>query len=403
MVAANFYDAVAVLTSLKKKITMKGIAKMLDTIPPQNRVSMLRALQELSPLFERFGIATVMDRFHEELHKESTGSITRLYTVNSNSLADPSHRMVRFIPEEIPGENYEDMPTPLPHLTLREGVASIDDKICENVTLDKQTIYWTRKLEGHQIFEHGLLQIDSISAAHGRISYSRDIGNLVPASITEKQFFAFALHLDSPPSYLDTVSSDSPPPVYSGQRTLADGTGRKNPLLPPKTHNMIFGRDHWKAGEIHLSDPLPFGSIELAFYRQEDGAEHSPNLVATVPALDDLFCTINHNFTDPKVGQLEQFYTTARVKSKDGKGTEKIRIAMTRHALELLYEIQDPRLEMEEDKNPHRVTFKNNLNTDVSLGMLFSSLEFTLGPDHTTATGSIWEYDPRTATRQGTR
>ncbi|KAI1026350.1 hypothetical protein LB503_012840 [Fusarium chuoi] len=139
------------------EITLKRICSTLATFSQEDEVRLLRSLKELDPLFERFGIATVSEMVHREVEAARNSLTARMYNVTENKLAGLSHASVCFYPEEIPGQDYSQLPHALPVVNVFDGVISVNGVVCEYGRVDnaKSEVRWSRYI-GQDVVEHGV-------------------------------------------------------------------------------------------------------------------------------------------------------------------------------------------------------------------------------------------------------
>ncbi|RKK77994.1 hypothetical protein BFJ71_g16606 [Fusarium oxysporum] len=441
------------------ELTMKSICKMLRTIPVPEQARMLFAFDELRPLFERFGIGGISDMLRVEVEAESDKNSMRLYKVARNKLTGPGHGSLQYPPEEINGVNYSKLLAPLPNVSVLEGVVYVDGQVCQRASIDniKNQIRWVRSVnqpsDTADIFEHGNLIVDPLTlAAQGAILYSTDAEAEKALDIGFIQYLAMGCQLDGPPTYQEAMLVASAP-VYSmarlaqavparaevaaeepsEERTLEEAAFEEAPaarvsamqsraprvtlmtaeaeetdidplfapgdetlpFMNPLRFNMIFDANRYKKDQVNPGDPVTFGSLDLAVGRKR--ADGLSTRVAILPDLDKLRDLIQAKLVDPTIGKLASFYVSTL--SIDDQQRTKVSIAMTPNAQELLRGYKD-KASADEDFS-FGWTFKETLDTDVSLGMMFSSLELTLGPDQKTATGSIVEYSSDSETGEG--
>lgn len=444
------------------EITMKSVCKMLRTIPAEEQARMLLAFKELRPLFERFGIGAIADAVRAEAEEESEKHSMRLYKTKRNKLTGPGHGSFQYPPEEIVGFDYSGLLAPLPTVSVLEGVVFVNGVACERAAISnmKNEIRWMRNLSEDASsptgpFEHGRLIVNTLThAAEGDIVYSEDataqrlldngfiqflamaedlsslpsyeeaLAAAVPVVVEEAQpsFAMAALELRAPPPEFRTTDA----PVAIGMATadavtaaplgmaaeMADAANTAvdndplflppQPLIPslrPMRFNMVYDMNRLKKNQLaptSTDDLATFGAIDLV-----TGRSAPTDLTvrrAMLPALDSLHQIITAKFVNPELGQLGSFYTSAMGTDGEGRTTVSIKIVPT--AQELLSKYRDKRTE---DDDSLAWTFKKVLDTDVTLGMMFHTIEATIGPDGKMAMGVISEYSSDSDTGEGTK
>ncbi|KAF2729658.1 hypothetical protein EJ04DRAFT_555937 [Polyplosphaeria fusca] len=433
------------------EITMKSIAKMLRTVPVGEQARMLLAFKELRPLFERLGVGGVSDLLQSEVETESEKNSMRLYKTSRNKLTGPSNGSRQYPLEEIPGYDYSDLKAPLPTVSVLDGVVCIDGEACNRAAISnmRNEIRWTREIPGEErVFEHGLLHVDPlIHSAQGNIVYSHDAKAENLLSAEPVHFLAMGEPMDHPPSYEETMAApaafamaateevesfemekeeepepegqaeafDEPdtPRIVKGEAmsmrmatTAAVDEADTDPnFLPPNEtmpfmrplrFDLIYDANRWKKDQVKPSDPVSFGPLDLAVGRKT--AAGLATRVALLPDLDKLLDTITTKVHDTSLGQLRNFYSSTLSIEDDGR--TKVTIRMTPNSQELLKQYKD---KSESDDFSTKCVFKESLASDVSLGMLFSTIEVILGADEKTAMGYITEYSLDSDTGEGTK
>ncbi|KAF3034743.1 hypothetical protein E8E11_000029, partial [Didymella keratinophila] len=301
---------------------MNSICKQLQTIAAAGRSKMLLAFEELRPLFNRFGIGGITDALKTEVDTESEKNSMRLYKTPHNKLNGPGHGSYQFPPEEIPGANYTDLVVPLPTVSVLEGVVYVDGEICERAAVSnmKNEIRWSRSVRpdpsDQELFEHGRLTVEPLSqAAQGDLIYTHDataqnspLGGFV-------QLMSIAHDMSSLPTYAEAVAApahaaaaaaeEAPSykekqldePVFhrlqttelklqstvaadfsnSATELASDIESAEDPLFLPKDQvqplmdplrfNVVFDSIPWTKGRIDITDPVPFGPMDIAICR----------------------------------------------------------------------------------------------------------------------------------------
>ena len=154
--------------------------KALSMLSPAEQGKALLALNELEPLFQRFGITIMTEVFQREIRSEIASELSlRTYTVTINKLTSTLHCRACFYPEPIASVDYSDLRGRLPLVTIVEGVVTVRGDVCERASINPETneIRWSRSMDdAENTFEHGILLIDPFAlSGHGQVLYSRDV------------------------------------------------------------------------------------------------------------------------------------------------------------------------------------------------------------------------------------
>jgi len=438
---------------------MKSVCKTLRTIPMEDQARMLLAFNELRPLFERFGIGGITDAVRAEMEAESRKNSMRLYKAGRNKLTGPGHGSYQYPPEEIAGFDYSGLLAPLPTVSVLEGVVFVNGEACERAAISntKNEIRWVRNIgqdasSADGPFEHGRLLVNTFThSAQGDIVYSNDPAAKDLLSVGFIQFLAMAEDLSSLPSYEEALAAAAAAPAYGmaaaaeeapsyemataeeqpqlGEvprrsamtanaaaapsrlttATEVDAAKDADPLfLPPKTlvpslrpmrFNMVYDANRLKKDQAAPQSPddvVTFGAVDLV-----TGRNAPTDLTvrrAMLPDMDSLLEIITAKFVNSGLGQLASFYTSSMAEDAQGRTTFTIKMVPT--AQELLRQYRDKK---EDDDDSLAWTFKTALETDVTLGMMFSTIEATVGPDGKTAFGVITEFSSDSGTGAGTK
>ena len=432
---------------------------MLRTVSVEDQTRMMMAFDELRPLFERFGIGAISDVLKAEVDAESQKNSMRLYKTSRNKLTGPGHLTLQYPPEEIPGIDYSVLPTSLPTVSVVDGVVHVNGEVCPRYTISnmKNEIRWSREIKswgGEVQFEHGALVVDPLLlSAQGELCYTEDVEGQKLLPTRYIHYLAMGCELDGPPPYDQVFAEENrDPPVYmmysATEPTVArmlvveepveEGPGEEEPMArmlgaggpagtegaPPKSDdgaeedplflppdetrpamkplrfNMIYDANRYKKNQVSPSDPVPFGPLDLALGRQR--ADGLATRMALLPDLDKLYDIITEKHVDSSLGKLASFYNG--VLSVEADGRTKVSITMTPNSQELLKEYRDKPGGDGNDSDEEfslKWTFKQSLGTNVELGMLFASIDMTLGPDGKTAMGTITEYRSDSETGEG--
>ena len=136
-------------------------------------------MQELTPLFERFGISTMCEVLQKEMTSElASDHSIRMYNVTTNKLSSTQHATAALYPEPVAGVDYSGLRGELPLVTIVEGVVAVDGDVCDRALIDPNTSEITRSRpmeDAGNTFEHGIIAIDPLTlSGYGQVQYSRD-------------------------------------------------------------------------------------------------------------------------------------------------------------------------------------------------------------------------------------
>ncbi|EAQ86160.1 predicted protein [Chaetomium globosum CBS 148.51] len=364
------------------EITMKSICKMLRTVPVEDQTRMMMAFDDPGPFLERFG------------QWRHSGNVLK--------------RETSFMSME--------------RSAWRSAISNM-----------KNEIRWCREMKswaGDVVFEHGTLTVDPLLlSAQGDLYYSEDAEGQELLPVGHIHYLAMGGELDGPPSYDEAFAEGNRGPPAYAMYMATEGTARAlpeeapagspgadhggeedplflppdetMPLLDPLQFNMIYDANRYKKNQVIPGDPMPFGPINLAVGRKNP--QGLSTRVALLPNLDKLYDIITKKHVDSSLGKLSSFYNSVLALEADGR--TKVSITMTPNGQELLRRYRDKPKEDGNDGDEEyslEWTFKN-LQTDIKLGMLFASIELTLGPDGKTAMGTITEYNSDSETGEGQR
>jgi hypothetical protein len=428
---------------------MKSICKMLRTVPVEDQTRMMMAFDELRPLFERFGIGAISDVLKAEVKMESDKNSMRMYKTSRNKLTGPGNLMLQYPPETIPGIDYSDLPRSLPLVSVIDGIVHVDGEVCLRSVISnmRNEIRWSREIKswgGDVQFEHGTLTVDPLMlSAQGELFYSEDAEGQKLLPVGYVHYLAMGGELDGPPSY-DQAFAEANPPAYAmymvseetevtisvkaamesmeEEKPMAEEEPEASPdteddakedplflppdetmpLLDPLRFNMMYDANRYKKNQVIPGDAVPFGPLDVAVGRKH--AEGLSTRVALLPNLDKLYDIITEKHVDSTLGKLASFYSS--MLSLEADGRTKVSITMAPNAQELLKEYRDkPDGDGDDSDEEYSLewTFKKSLGTDIKLGMLFATIEITLGPDGKTAMGTITEYSSDTDSGEGQR
>jgi hypothetical protein len=412
---------------------------------------LLRSIKELNPLFERFGIAAISELLQREIAAESNKISARMYTQTENKLAGIANASVAFEPELLPSSDYTQLPATLPVVTVFEGVVSVDGVVCEYACVDvaSNMIRWSRQVSSNKeyLIEHGALMIEDprYFSALGQVCYSTDYtgqdlldlppfqylsyGSQCEIDILDQSLDVSKQQLNFQQPAFEEVKMESKSEEDSSIATIesndvsvdaapttaiqAQEVELKEPAMHfqmaaevaapvqelkfvtrPKQFDMVFDDLPLQESQTAIQRQVDFGPMQLATQRvTSDGTPGIMFSDIVIPNLDSLLDPINANLnlTDGTKMKLERLYDTAvTIEAGPGKRV-KATVSLAPTTLEILHQLQDEKAAEDPSKT---VTFKTNLQSDVSLPMLYARIEMTFSPDSTeVVSGTLWEYN----------
>ncbi|KAI1050275.1 hypothetical protein LB506_001923 [Fusarium annulatum] len=432
------------------EITLKRICSTLATFSQEDQIRLLRSLKELNPLFERFGIATVSEMVHREVEAATNSLTARMYNVTENKLAGLSHASVCFYPEEIPGQDYSQLPHALPIVTLFDGITSVNGVVCEYGRVDnaKSEVRWSRFI-GQDVVEHGVLSIEDPRYHSGiaRICYSKDYDgdDLLDLPMFQYMTYGSECELEMDPLSVGVpkqellfkaasfepvqLNTDGPIEDSNGELMLksvdveekkmaaVDGimtsqvhaetvTGASAPTrdirfeVKPREYDVVYDEAPLQKDQVQIQRQLDFGPIQLATQRViTDG---TPGILFTdiaIPALDNILDLWNRKQSDDTL-KISRLYETATMMHN---GRLKATVTIPPTTLENLKSLEDRK----DAEDPSKTsTFKDELGEEAKLPLLFARLELNFSDDKSEiVSGTLWEYnqDPSREGAEGIR
>ncbi|KAF5647461.1 hypothetical protein F52700_1321 [Fusarium sp. NRRL 52700] len=432
------------------EITLKRVCSTLATFSQEDQVRLLRSLKELNPLFERFGIATVSEMVQREVDAAKHSLTARMYNVTENKLAGLSHASVCFYPEEIPSQDYSQLPQKLPVVTLFDGVISVNGIVCEYGRVDNANseVRWSRFIS-QEVVEHGVLSIEDprYHSGIGRVCYSTDYDGDDLLDLPVFQYLTYGSECELEMDRLSTIvtkqqlfssaasfepvqgNTDEPKEVSDGEMVFKsfDMEEEKQGIVDeiqtsqvhneavtkdsaptteirfevrPREYDVVFDEAPLQKDQVQIQRQLGFGPIQLATQRVMSGG--TPGILFTdiaIPALDNILDLWNRKQKDETL-KISRLYETAAM-MHDGRLKATITILPT--TLENLKSLEDRK----DAKDPSKMlTFKDALGEEAKLPLLFARLELNFSDDKSEiVSGTLWEYnqDPSMEGAEGIR
>jgi hypothetical protein len=410
---------------------------MLTKFPRHVQTNMLYHMNEIRPLFHKFGIACISDVLKKEIRgakrRPAAAPVARR---NRRCVTSHLRKAKRTYTLHETGShnvsNYQ-----LPQLSIHEGVVSLDGEAQARGVVDKsdRTIRWTRGVPGHG-YEHGYVEVNNHGlAGHGAVLLSQDpdLDKLPSKESAAHKVVRFQaakpnVNVSKPTRVLDHANMDKAmAALYSKKTQILSNSSHSSsissptpstPIVQPKPLNIpglkvmtasassttpvnpdfIDNEDYWdltldqavwavndkdKKGP---SKPVPMGQVAFATYHAE-GTSGLSVPILTVPALDQLLNDINNAHLKGQT-QLDSLYSSMVEITADGlqMGTAYLDSAA------LLYQLADKPSGSTTLSSLLNVTFKG-IGSSVTLPMLFRTLGVQLSADFSSAKGAATEYN----------
>ncbi|KAG8409171.1 hypothetical protein J3459_017659 [Metarhizium acridum] len=382
--------------------TLRVTKKKLRQVPEDQRLGLLSTCKELSPMYQRFDARTISQRLNWELfgQYESPGGngLVPWKSVASLPFRDRLKlRKVLAAPKGVAIERLrrrfcldahapDDLPAgyQLPTLIIVEGYVIVEDEVQLRSTYDprQRRLRWTRELQQHGLFEHGVVEIYSeATAGHGVIYLSPESEpQKAPSRDQTHPFEARARSLD--PRYDNTRAAGGDGSVWT---TLGEW-------------QMTYDRSVWppeEADRTEPKDPRDAGTIEDGWWTAQ-GVD-IPGV--RLPSIDNLRDQINQKHGQ----QLRDFYqVAAKLYIGDNADDTYDLYSVRWDRAPLVPFVSDAGLDV-------RKTFDvgfSDLDIDMTIPALFQEMTLKLDDsnwDNETITGYFFEYDPTKRGNKGNR
>lgn len=418
------------------EITVKSIAKMLLTFPKHQRTALLYHINELKPLFAKFGAETISEVLSQELSGQLRRPVSSAIVQQSSKrrvLTSPLRKARRtYVLHEIKSQNVSNYK--LPVLSIHEGTVSLNGVAQHRASVDKddRTIRWTREIPEHG-YEHGFVDVLNHGLAGNGVILLSDKPDLkkVPKSEDDPKLINFqvakpGVNVEAPSKTMDhaqmnailkvvkprlipmtvespnTASVGSPPSVpVPGLVVAAAVPEQVDPdyVDGEDYWNLTLDQDAWPDKEVRTrpNNPVSLGQVAFATYHS-GGHDGLPIPILTMPLLDQLCAEINakHLVNQP---QLSSLYSSIVEITSDG--TQMGTIFLDSAAL--LYQLADKPDGSDELSSNLDVSFKNSLGSDLALPILFRTLGVQLSVTLDSAKGAALEYDASNRGGDGVR
>ena len=214
------------------EITTKSISRLLSSIEPTVRHSMLQHLSELQPLFERFGAQTLMTALDRQLRDDYT-DLNPLQLWPTQHDQSPLKNAVEHLRRgwflQYENKDAPDRGIPLPSVEVFEGVVMIDGAYCKSATAKGDLIMWSRRLP-ELGWEHCCIQLDAaFMMGNGYVYYSPDFEAFDPSD--HRRVIAMPTKRNIPAALVVENSVTNP-----SVQTVLGGSGTKPmPLMKSRT------------------------------------------------------------------------------------------------------------------------------------------------------------------------
>lgn len=178
------------------EITIKSLAKDILALPPQQQVDVLKSAKELSPLFHRFGGATLITALARQAFFCSRRETTKKCRPRTHVDLRHMNRKWHVYRVDHLGQRQNDA-LHLKCLSLTDGILSIDGEYCERAMITAKTLHWTRQLLGSantSRWEHGVCFLGEHGVAgQGYLFVSNDSDPKETPSVKDRVRFVAAM------------------------------------------------------------------------------------------------------------------------------------------------------------------------------------------------------------------
>ncbi|KAH8429650.1 uncharacterized protein LDX57_007322 [Aspergillus melleus] len=377
------------------EITVDYVASLLKALPAAKRMTLLYALEDLRPLFERFGASSIADRLHAEIYggrRYKKGPLRGVPKPKFQRNASLTNVTRSFKLKSTQGT--------LSKVALVEGFLLLDGEVQNRATLDEQTntVRWTRKVtvpDGKTKYEFGMFRLYSAGrGGNGLLFYTNEPN---PKKVPKDKVIRFRAASNQNSRGLDDTAGETSPEDQ--------GEAEEGSIMDEKSAPRInFANDYavkvdktiWEKGTLleKPRDPVNFGIISLGTETMDDGVEIP---VVAIPVLDQLQQEIN-KVSKTKIGKLYTSYEWDYSPPDDKDKTVHRTIVEFNNAA-LLPFITDGG----PDYKTFGLTFNKTLQSAFRLPVLFHSLYVETSWDEMSLTGALYEYDPQYRGMKGSR
>ncbi|KAF5540996.1 hypothetical protein FMEXI_8148 [Fusarium mexicanum] len=373
------------------EITLKRICSTLATFSQEDQVRLLRSLKELNPLFERFGIATVSEMVQREVNEAKNSLTARVYNVTDNKLARLSHASVCFYPEEIPSEDYSQIPHALPVVTLFDGVVLVNGVVCEYGRVDNAKSECELEMNPLRL---GVTKQELLSKAAFFEPFQTNTDRPKDVSDSGMMFKSMAMEEEK----IEAVDDNKTSQVHT--ETLPKSSADVQFEAKPREYDVVYDEAPLQKDQVQIQRQLDFGPIQLTTQRVKSNG--TPGILFTgiaIPTLDNILDLWNRKDSDETL-KVSRLYETAVVMHN---GRLKATATILPTTLENLKSLEDRKDAEDPSKS---LTFKAELGEEAKLPLLFARLELNFSADRSEiVSGTLWEYnqDPSREGAEGIR
>ncbi|CAD6446573.1 7630552f-96ab-41cf-8523-f973691513a3 [Sclerotinia trifoliorum] len=394
---AQTYHANSYLVDMNSEShALKETAEMLRKVPGDKRLALLSHFQELRSMFGKFDSQAIYERLNWELfgqYNSPDGQKSSFwnskyplnYTENikmskalSVSRGFPVDRLARGF--RLKAHHVDQLPAgyELPDLSLVDGYLIVQGEVQIRSTYDsrKRQFRWTRELKQTNLFEHGVFEIYSRAIAGKGVIYISSEYQAQEAPPRDKvhSFEAKACSLDQ---------------LTGGNTSRSADESDDNSWESIAKWQVTMDRSVWPPDteRTEPEEPIDGGIFDDGFWN----GPPTEVLSMRVTLVEQLRDQINQKFGK----QLGSFYdVTSRLKGGETVFSIKFKRAP------LVPFISDAGLDM---KKTFGVSFKSDLDIDITLPSLFTEMNFTVDAFYESFTGYFFEYDPTKRGYKGNR
>lgn len=366
------------------------IAKQLQQLPEDKRLSYIAGCRELQPFFQRHGLKTATKRLDREICDLERGLGC---AASSSSAVASGGGIPLYTMEErfrLSARQKNILPTgySLPDLNIVDGCVVADGQPVLQATFDEQmrTFRWTRNVSlpgGQGVFEHASLAVYPDGGAGSGVVYLSREASPVQADIENSR------------EQLHTFNAEAISPCLRKRDDSLEQADKNNLFRSKRDYTLTFDKEVWPEGEPWegVKTPIDGGKLGLGIDHVTD--ENYQVQASRVYDLENVQKQINNKYGK----NLDRLYRTTMAHAKDGTVVYIIRL----HRASWIPFLAKDWSSGDADSN-FNVKFKSELGVDVTLPCLFSELRLnidTMFPDSSTA--ELYEYNPSMRGMKGNR
>ncbi|GAB1316433.1 hypothetical protein MFIFM68171_06643 [Madurella fahalii] len=406
------------------EITIKSIARALSKVPRHQAVKMLRHIDELAPVFHKIGVPGVATLLRQELKDARRNKLTwpltpthkrharRYQGLNFKNLKRTFILEARDSPltDKRGPRGYK-----LPVLNIHEGVLHLDHDIVPRVAFDTKgsRVRWSRALGRGQGYEHGVLNFTTHGLlGHGAVYVSQDENpsdlpetceTIIPF-VAQKATSTRLVRNRTTAGFVhatEFMTSTTAHPLVVANHI---GGPAPSPIADPGTidnedfYDVVVDSVDWPADTAKTSatSPVSMGQVAMATYHS-DGKGGLAIPVIVLPTLDKLLSDINKSRSAES--QLEPLYQSTVLVNKTGTLTGTV----TFKSASAVARLSDQAPKTENDQLPTKNLTFSNLDSTVTIPILFQSAQFAFSWDFNDISGAVYEFNPAMVGNTGQR